>query len=303
MSQSTKVGINPFPWFADGPDTWTLTATRVADAVQGIANAGFSAMQADLPDEMTPAEYGDLLVGRDVRPAPSYWGVLFDSPADAVPTLREEARRRASAQTELGLTQIVIADELYPPRVGRPGVGAAFEEGRLDRIIERIGEIAAVLVSEGLSPCFHQHVGSWIETEAEVRTLLDAIDQTTLAFAPDIAHLAWAGADPARLIRDYASRVSVIHLKDAHLSAAELVRTENLNYDAAVYGHHVFTEPGRGDVDLDAVLKAVPDDYDGWWVAEVDVPDLPSKELSTEACARWIREHILDAHEVQSTTA
>jgi inosose dehydratase len=41
-------------------------------------------------------------------------------------------------------------------------------------------------------------------------------------------------------------------------------------------------------VDLRAVFAALPSSYQGWFVVEVDVPDLPTKEESTAQSARWI---------------
>ena len=59
---------------------------------------------------------------------------------------------------------------------------------------------AQAITAEGLTPCFHPHVGSWIETEHEVRTLLDAVDARDLSFGPDTGHLFWGGSDPAELV-------------------------------------------------------------------------------------------------------
>jgi inosose dehydratase len=292
MRSGDKIAVNPIQWFSCGPSRWNLTEDRVAKALDGIADAGFKAMQADIPDGMSAAAYASLLSVRDVRPAPSYWGIVLDSRDDASDGLSEQAKRRAAAQTELGVTDMVISDEMNPARVAYPGVGADFDQHRLDRVIERVAEVASVLRTEGITPCFHPHVGTWIETDREVRALLDAVDPGTLEFAPDIAHLAWAGADPALLIADFASRVGLIHLKDAHLPAIERVRHDRLDYDTAVYVEHVFTEPGRGDMNLEAILAAVPNDYDGWWVAEVDVPDLLTKEASVATCAAWMSDHI-----------
>jgi inosose dehydratase len=36
------------------------------------------------------------------------------------------------------------------------------------------------------------------------------------------------------------------------------------------------------------VFAAIPPSFDGWFVIEVDVPDLPTKEESTAESARWI---------------
>ena len=46
---SAKVAVNPLPWVL-GPDGFDLSPATVAAAVAGIAQAGFTAMHADVPD-------------------------------------------------------------------------------------------------------------------------------------------------------------------------------------------------------------------------------------------------------------
>jgi hypothetical protein len=69
----------------------------------------------------------------------------------------------------------------------------------------------------------------------------------------------------------------------------EKSRFEVSDYRQATGKNHVWTELGRGDVDLVGVLKALPDAFEGWLVVEVDVPDLGTPAESTHASARWIR--------------
>jgi inosose dehydratase len=290
MALSPKVAVNPLPWVLT-PQGFDLSPTTVRAAVSGIAEAGFTAMHADVPAEMSPAEYRTLLSDYGVRPAPGYFGAYFDVAAGEVPALLEAARAHARIQLELGLEQAFLASHLNPARTERPAIGADFEQGRLEQVIERIGLTARAITAEGLTPCFHPHVGSWIETEHEIRMMLDAIDAADMSFGPDTGHLFWGGSDPAKLIGDYAQRVGAVHLKDVHRDAAERARENDEDYGSATNHTHVWTEPGRGDVDFDAVFAALPADYDGWFVVEVDVPDLPSKEESTATSARWVADH------------
>jgi inosose dehydratase len=287
MALAAKVAVNPLPWVL-GPNGFDMSPTNVRAAVAGIADAGFTAMHADVPAEWTPAEYREVLADHGVRPAPGYFGAHFDGPAKDLPELVEQAKRHASVQLELGQTEVFLASHLNPGRIASPAVGAYFDPDRLDLVIERIALVAGAIRDEGLTPCFHPHVGSWIETEREVRSMLDAIDASILAFGPDTGHLFWGGSDPAVLVGDYADRVRAMHLKDVHEVAAKRAADQRDDYQAATNTEHVWTEPGRGDVDFDAVFAALPATYDGWFVVEVDVPDLPSKEESTQASARWI---------------
>jgi inosose dehydratase len=287
MTLLTKVAVNPLPWVltAEGFD---LSLTTVRAAVAGIAEAGFTAMHADVPEGMSAAEYRSLLADHGVQPAPGYFGAFFDCSADDVPSLLDAAKRHAEIQDELGLTEVFLASHLSPARIARPAVGADFDAARLELVIERIAATADAITAQGITPCFHPHVGSWIETESEVRALLDSIGPSVLSFGPDTGHLYWGGTDPAKIVADYADRVGAVHLKDVHRHVADTAREATADYWEATFGQHVWTEPGRGDVDFDAFLDALPESFVGWFVVEVDVPDLPTKEESTAESARWV---------------
>jgi hypothetical protein len=54
-------------------------------------------------------------------------------------------------------------------------------------------------------------------------------------------------------------------------------------------------ETGFGDIDLEAVLDVLGQEFEGWPVAEVDRPNLPTADESIAACARWFQsEHRSD---------
>jgi inosose dehydratase len=287
MMLTAKIAVNPLPWVL-GPDGFDLSRATVSSAVAGIASAGFTAMHADVPAGMGVAEYRTLLSDHGVRPAPGYFSGDFDAPAAGLPALLEAARRHATVQAELGLTEVFLASHLNPARISAPAIGAGFEAARLELVIERIAAVAGAITAEGVTPCFHPHVGSWIETEHEIRSMLDTVDASILAFGPDTGHLFWAGMNPAAMITDYGHRVRAVHLKDVHRRAAARARQQGDDYMGATVTEHVWTEPGRGDVDFGGVFAALPPSYDGWFVVEVDVPDLPTKEESTAESAQWI---------------
>jgi len=223
--------------------------------------AGFTAVQADVPEGMDAAAYGAFLDEFGLRPAPGYFGGFFDKSDDLAKTI-EAAKQHAAKQAQLGLTEVMIAQRLSPQRIARPAVGADFDADRLSLVIENLVTVAQIIRAEGIQPCLHPHVGSWIETESEIRTVLDAVDPAALSFGPDPGHLFWANADPVSLITDYRDRVRAAHLKDVHAAAREKSRFEVSDYRQATGKNHVWTELGRGDVDLVGVLKALPDAVD-----------------------------------------
>lgn len=127
-------------------------------------------------------------------------------------------------------------------------------------------------------PCLHAHVGTQIETVAEAEFVLDRVSPDILLVGPDTGHLSWAGADLEVFLTRHAGRVGAVHIKDYRRSVADHVRIAGKGYHDAGAAH-IWTEPGRGSIDLDAALEALHS-FDGWFVVEVDIADQPTVEQS-----------------------
>jgi len=92
---------------------------------------------------------------------------------------------------------------------------------------------------------------------------------------------------------DYADRIAAVHLKDVHLDQAQAARDAGASYTQATREQFtVWTEPGRGDVDLLAALQTLPAGFAGWVIVEVDVPEAPTNLESTQISGRWITENL-----------
>ena len=278
---TSRLAFNPLPWVLT-PDGFLLNRETLAAALRQLAGIGYTGLQADVPDGFSPTQYADLLSEYGFQPAPSYFGADFADTTGQLPRL-ERARAAADVQAALGLTEIFIAQNGTPARLAHPAVGAEPNEDRLARVADAMVAAADVFAAAGIQAAVHPHVGSWVETEAEVRGLLDRTAGSSLAFGPDTGHLAWAGADPAGLIRDYRDRVVGVHLKDVDTGAVTHAQQRDASYREAVYELHVWTEPGRGSVAFPSIIELLTD-FDGWYVVEVDEPNLPTAVESSQ-CA------------------
>jgi inosose dehydratase len=280
-----RVGFNPIPWFNIGGVSNRAAAPPIDEIYRQIRAAGFGAVHAEVPDGMRVADYRRLLSATGLEPAPGYFSAqLSDSAATAAAI--EAGKRAASQHAQLGLDRIFIADAFgAAPRVARPAEGLDADAGRLRTIADNLGRVASAMAAEGVLACLHQHVGTWIESPEETTTLLDSISADVLLFGPDTGHLAWAGADPGEIITRYRERVGAVHLKDLRRTMAE-----GRDYRQAGAAH-VWTEPGRGDVDFGAVLEALSG-FSGWYVVEVDVADQPTPQESAAVSARWVQHHL-----------
>ncbi|WP_409329102.1 sugar phosphate isomerase/epimerase family protein [Trujillonella humicola] len=288
MPESPHVAFNPLPYYLSERGFDPDSAPPLPEIYRRIKAAGFDAVHVEPPQGMSITDYGRLLADSGLSPAPGYFQAPFTEPEQGKTV--EEARRVAAQHAALGLTRIFIADQFASQeRLATPAVGIGADEARLGRLCENLAAACEAMVAEGVTPCLHQHIGTWVETPAETVAVLDAVDPSLLLFGPDTGHLAWAGADPAEMIRRYLNRVGAVHLKDFRSS----VMSDGAGADyLALTGRHLWTEPGRGDVDFDAVL-AVLAEFEGWYVVEVDIADQPTVEDTARVSAQWVRERMV----------
>ncbi|TDV40021.1 TIM barrel protein [Actinophytocola oryzae] len=134
-------------------------------------------------------------------------------------------------------------------------------------LVANASHIAERAAAAGLRTVLHPHVGTHVETRAEVERFVHDSD---LPLCVDTGHLLIGGTDPVDLVRRHPHRVGHVHLKDVRADLAERVRQGAVTYTEAV-ALGIYVPLGAGDVDLDALLRTLRDnDYDGWYVLEQD---------------------------------
>ncbi|HEX5906759.1 MAG TPA: sugar phosphate isomerase/epimerase, partial [Propionibacteriaceae bacterium] len=106
----------------------------------------------------------------------------------------------------------------------------------------------------------------------------------------DTGHLRWAGVDPAAFIRRYADRIGGIHIKDCFPDYLDSAARVGVSYHELSATKRLWAEPGRGVVDFDAVVAAMPEDYDGDYMIEVDEPSVDSRYESHKLSFEWARQ-------------
>ena len=282
-----RIAANPIPYWAKAGKTREV----FEEAFRDFQEIGFTAVKADVPDDMTAAEYSAWIAGYGLAPSLSLFNSPFDETVDMAAEV-ERAKRFAAAQVELGLDRTMVSSMSLPARMAEPAVGAGFDEDRLTRAIDNCGMVCRVLQAEGLRPLHHSHIGGVFETEAEIVRLLDELGPDVIGFGPDTGHLRWAGIEPAGFIRRYADRMGGIHLKDCFPDLLEPASRAGMSYPEATGTKRLWAEPGRGVIDFAAVVAAIPAGYDGDFMIEVDEPSVESKRESHRIAFEWASSHL-----------
>jgi inosose dehydratase len=136
------------------------------------------------------------------------------------------------------------------------------------RAAAHLRELADLVAADGLRLTIHPHVGTLLESAADVDR---ALTHTDVPWCYDTGHLLIGGVDPAQFVRDHAARIGHVHLKDVNSSLAARVRGGELSLVQATQ-MGLFRPLGDGDARLDEVLELLAQKgYERWLVLEQDL--------------------------------
>lgn len=255
-------GVEPPAGAADPP--WQLVLDEIAlTGFDGVELGPLGYLPED-PDRLTEA-----LRDRGLELAGGFVMEPFHR-AQARERWLDVARRTCRVLAGAGARRVVLIGSLEPERAvtaGRPDAAPRLD-ARGRRALYAAVRAAADLAGElGLRAAFHPHAGTFVEFGDEIEGLLA---DTDVDLCVDTGHAAYAGLDPAALLREHAARVSHLHVKDVRADRLALARSRALTFPQAVAAG-VFCPLGEGAVDFGAVRAALADaGYDGWATFEQD---------------------------------
>ncbi|WP_374967707.1 TIM barrel protein [Terrabacter sp. BE26] len=186
--------------------------------------------------------------------------VLHDPDHDPLPDLEPALEALVAAGASTVVLAAATGSEGYDRRPDLDDAAWETLLANLDRLDETVR-------ARGLTPTLHPHVGTVVESGAEVERVLDG---SVIGLCLDTGHLLIGGGDPVALAVRHPERIAHVHLKDVRLDWACRVREGEVTYTEAVKGG-MYVPLGRGDVDVRAVVNALEDGgYAGWYVLEQD---------------------------------
>lgn len=133
----------------------------------------------------------------------------------------------------------------------------------------RLSAVAEWCAEQGMPLAYHHHMGSVIESEADIDALMTHTSEAVnLCF--DTGHLLFGGGDVMATLERWQHRVHHVHYKDIRPAIVDDVRAGDKSFlDAVIAG--AFTVPGDGCIDFGAVTDKLKQmDYSGWIVVEAE---------------------------------
>ncbi|MVU80944.1 TIM barrel protein [Nocardia sp. ET3-3] len=237
-----------------------------------------------LPDD--PAELRKCLNDYGIAPVGGFLALaLHREPSRALAAARTAAAMFAAAGAEIMVLAAATGEDGYDTR-------APLSDHEWRTLVDTAASIADIAAEHGLRVAVHPHVGTHVETTAEVDRFLADSD---LDLCLDTGHLLIGGTDPVELARRHGDRIGHIHLKDVRAALAAEVRSGGVEYSEAVR-RGLYVPLGAGDVDIAALVReAHAAGYRGWYVIEQDTALRPGDSAAAPtADARESLRHLAE---------
>ncbi|TCO79665.1 2-keto-myo-inositol dehydratase [Plasticicumulans lactativorans] len=266
---SVRIGINPLTWTND--DLPELGAdTPLETCLSEGRQAGFAGFELGQKFPRDPAVLGPILAGHGLALVSGWYSArLLERSVEAE---IEAVQAHLYLLKSLGSNVMVwcevtgcIHGERNIPLSRRP-VLAADQWAELGRRMTAVGDY---LKGQGVHLAYHHHMGTVVETEAEIDLLMQHTGDS-VGLLLDTGHLTFAGGDPLAVIARWGKRIRHVHCKDVRAAVlAEYKAADSSFLNAVLAG--VFTVPGDGSIDYRPVFSALKAaGYSGWLVVEAE---------------------------------
>jgi inosose dehydratase len=291
---AVRLGINPLTWTNDDmPELGAETPLETCLAEARLA--GFEGVELGNKFPREAALLAQILQRHGLALVSGWYGSRLlerDVAAEMAAAAPHVALLKAlgcRVMVHAEVTGTVHGDRATPLSQ-RPRLDASGWE----RLSARLSEMGRLLAAQGLALAYHHHMGTVIETEAELDELM-ARTGPEVGLLLDTGHLTFAGGDPVRAAERHAARVVHFHAKDIRAPVLADVKQRDLSFlDCVLAG--VFTVPGvEGSVDYAAVLPVLARaGYAGWLVVEAEqdpakAPPLPTARAGHANLLRFAR--------------
>ncbi|PTE23649.1 myo-inosose-2 dehydratase [Cereibacter changlensis JA139] len=264
-------GTNPIAWSND--DDQTLGAhISLEHCLDDCAKIGFDGIEKGHKFPTTVEGLKGVLEPRGLRFVSGWHSTnLLVNPVEA-----ETAAMQPFLDILKGMgCKVIIVCETSNAIHGADGTAVndrpVLDEADWPGFCAGIEALAAFSAAQGITLVYHHHIGTIVETEAEIDRLMAGTGPHTHLLL-DTGHCFFGGGNPEALAQRHMGRVRHIHAKNVRPAIMREVRDHGLSFLEGVR-RGVFTVPGdaEGGVDFVPVLKvAAEHGYEGWLVIEAE---------------------------------
>lgn len=283
-----KLGIAPIAWTNDDmPDLGKENTFE--QCVSEMALAGFTGSEVGNKYPKDPEVLKKALELRGVEICNQWFSsFLITKPFEEV---EKEFRAQLAFLKAMGAKVIGASEQSYSVQgqMDTPVFGHKYEmnDEEWDTFCTGMNKLGKIAKEEyGIALTFHHHMGTVVQSLAEVDRMMDNTDPEYVSLLFDTGHFTYCGEDPLEVVKKYVHRIKHVHLKDIRPEVVEQVKKENMSFLAGVRAG-AFTIPGDGCINYDPIFKVLEDaGYEGYMVVEAEQDPAKANPLEYAIRAR-----------------
>ncbi|MCU5667023.1 myo-inosose-2 dehydratase (plasmid) [Bacillus cereus] len=266
-----KLGIAPIAWTND--DMPELGAENTFEqCISEMALAGFNGSEVGNKYPRNTVVLKKSLELRNLEIA-SAWFSTFLTTKPIEETVEEFIKHRDFLH-DMGAKVIVVSEQGHsiqglmdvPLFKNKP----VFTEEEWEKLADGLHHLGKLAQEKGLHIVYHHHMGTGVQTTAEIEKLMDMTNPELVSLLFDTGHLVFSGEEPLYILKKYLSRIKHVHLKDIRQEVVDAVKENELSFLQAVK-KGAFTVPGDGVIGFDEVFTILANsEYKGWFVVEAE---------------------------------
>lgn len=129
--------------------------------------------------------------------------------------------------------------------------------------------LAKHCAEQGVPLTFHHHMGTAVESEDEINSLM-ANTGEEVGLLLDTGHLLFGGGNISSVISNHGNRINHVHTKDIRRAVMNSINIQEVSFlDSVLEG--IFTVPGDGMINYDDVMHQLYKvGYEGWIIIEAE---------------------------------
>lgn len=269
-SKKVKLGIAPIAWTND--DMPDLGAENTFEqCISEMALAGFTGCEIGNKYPKDPKVLKKALDLRHMQICNAWFSTfLTTKPYEETEkefikhiTFLKEMGAKVVGVSEQGHsiqgTELSIFDDKY-----------VMNDEEWDMLCTGLNKLGKVAKDMGITLTFHHHMGTVVQTAAEIDRLMENTDPELFNLLFDSGHLAYCGEDYMYVLNKYINRIKHVHLKDIRPEVIEKVKSEHLSFLQGVR-LGTFTVPGDGAIDFEPIFDVLAkNDYEGYVLVEAE---------------------------------
>ena len=139
-----------------------------------------------------------------------------------------------------------------------------------DMLCTGLNKLGKVAKDMGITLTFHHHMGTVVQTAAEIDRMMENTDPELFNLLFDSGHLAYCGEDYMYILKKYINRIKHVHLKDIRPDVIADVKAKGESFLQGVR-KGTFTVPGDGVIDFAPIFRVLAENnYEGYVLVEAE---------------------------------